>query len=119
MMEPYVSAQSLAGVTVVKVHGPLKLGHPALDELRRRCSELCSRNEIRVVIDLEAVPAVDSSGIGALLHGLTTMRNRGGECKLLNPSKLTREVLELVGLLKVFSVYQDREQAVASFHHAA
>jgi anti-anti-sigma regulatory factor len=47
------------------------------------------------------------------------MRNRGGECKLLNPSKLMREVLELVGLLKVFSVYQDRDQAVASFHHAA
>ena len=119
MTQSYVSVQSLSGVTVIKIHGPLKLGHAALEELRRRCSELVSRNETRLVIDLEDVPVIDTTGIGALLHGLTTMRSRGGECRLLKPSKLTWEVLELVGLLSVFAVYQDRAQAVASFHRVA
>lgn len=110
-----VSVETVSGVAVVKVHGPLKLGYPALDELRRHCCELGNRNVLRVLLDLEDVPSIDSSGIGVLLHGYTSMRNRGGECKLLKPGRLPLQILELVGLVKIFGVFHDRDQALASF----
>ena len=110
-----VTVETVSGVTVFKVHGALKLGEPALDELRRRCCELGLRDVDRLVLDLEHVPAIDSSGLGVLMHAYTSMHNRGGHCKLLSLARTPAEVLRVVGLLRVFEVYHDRDAALASF----
>jgi anti-sigma B factor antagonist len=114
-----VTVETVAGVTVFKVRGALKLGEPVLDELRGRCCELGAREIDRLVLDLENVPAIDSSGIGVLLQAYTTLRNRGGHCKLLNLARAPAEVLRVVGLLSVFEVYRERNAALASFERAA
>lgn len=110
-----VTVETVSGVTVFKVHGALKLGEAALDELRRRCCELGLRDINRLVLDLEHVPAIDSSGLGVLMHAYTSMHNRGGHCKLLSLAHTPAEVLRVVGLLRVFEVYHDRNTALASF----
>ncbi|HYY68164.1 MAG TPA: STAS domain-containing protein [Terriglobales bacterium] len=114
-----VSVETVSGVTIFQVRGPLKLGEACLDELRRRCCELDRRDIHRLVLDLQDVPAIDSSGIGVLLHAYTSMRNRGGQCKLLNLARMPTEVLRVVGLLNVFEVYHDRNAVLASFDRAA
>jgi anti-sigma B factor antagonist len=110
-----LAIDAVSGVTICKVRGPLKLGYPALDELRRFCCELRSRDISRLVLDLEHVPSIDSSGLGVLLHAYTSLRNLGGQCKLLNVARTPAEVLRVVGLLSVFEVYQDRNALLASF----
>jgi anti-sigma B factor antagonist len=110
-----VTVETVSGVTVFKVHGALKLGEAALDELRRRCCELAARDVDRLVLDLEHVPAIDSSGLGVLMQAYTSMHNRGGHCKLLGLAHTPSEVLRVVGLLRVFEVYHDRDAALASF----
>jgi len=111
-----VTVETVSGVTVLKVQGAIKLGEPALDELRRRCCELGARHDVeRLVLDLEHVPAIDSSGIGVLMQAYTSMHNRGGHCKLLSLASTPAEVLRVVGLLRVFEVYQDRNTVLASF----
>jgi len=110
-----VTVETVRGVTVFKVHGALKLGETALDELRRRCCELGSCQVERLVLDLEQVRAIDSSGIGVLMHAYTSVHNRGGKCKLLSLGHTPAEVLRVVGLLRVFEVYHDRNAALASF----
>ena len=67
------------------------------------------------MLDLEHVPALDSSGIGVLMQAYTSLHNRGGHCKLLNPARTPGEVLRVVGLLRVFEVYHDRNAVLASF----
>ena len=110
-----ITVETVSGVTFFKVHGALRMGDAALDELRGRCCELGARAVDRLVLDLEHVPAIDSSGIGVLLHAYTSLRNRGGNCKLLKLARTPAEVLRVVGLLAVFEVYDDRDQVLASF----
>jgi len=114
-----VTVETISGVTVFKVQGSLKLGERALDELRGRCCELVARGVDRLVLDLEHVPALDSSGIGVLLQAYTSLRDRGGHCKLLNLGRTPAEVLRVVGLLGVFEVYHERNAVLASFERAA
>ena len=110
-----LTVEAVSGVTIFKVRGALKFGDPTLDELRRCCCELRSRDITRLVLDLEYVPAIDSSGIGVLLQAYTSLRNRGGQCKLLKVARTPAEVLRVVGLLSVFEVYKDRNALLASF----
>jgi len=110
-----VTIETVSGVTIFKVRGALKLGESVLDELRGRCCELGARGIDRLVLDLEHVPAIDSSGIGVLLQAYTSLHNRGGHCKLLNLARTPAEVLRVVGLLEVFEVYYDRNAVLASF----
>jgi anti-anti-sigma factor len=114
-----VTVETVSGVTVFKVQGSLKLGERALDELRGRCCELVARDVLRLVLDLEGVPALDSSVIGVLLQAFTSLRDRGGCCKLLNLGRTPAELLQVVGLLSVFEVYHDRSAVLASFERAA
>jgi len=113
-----VTVETVSGVTVFKVQGPLKLGEPVLDELRGRCCELRARGILSLVLDLERVPALDSTGIGVLLQAYTSLRDRGGCCKLLHPARHPTEVLRVVGLLSVFEVYHDRNAVLASFERS-
>jgi len=110
-----VTVETVSGVTIFKVKGALKLGESALDELRGRCCELATRPIERLVLDLEHVPAIDSSGIGVLMHAYTSLHNRGGQCKLLNLTPTPAEVLRVVHLLDLFEVYHDRNAVLASF----
>lgn len=115
----HLTIETVSGVTIFRVRGTLKLGDPALDELRGRCCELATRKIARLVLDLEQVPAIDTSGIGVLLQAYTSLRKRGGECKLLNVARMPAEVLRVVGLLSVFEVYQDRNALLTSFDRSA
>ncbi len=110
-----VTIETVSGVTIFKVQGALKLGESVLDELRGRCCELGAREIDRLVLDLEHVPAIDSSGIGVLMQAYTSLHNRGGHCKLLNPARTPGEVLRVVGLLRVFEDYHDRNAVLASY----
>jgi len=114
-----VTVETISGVTILKPHGALKLGETVLDELRGRCCELAARPIERLVLDLEEVPYVDSSGIGVLMHAYTSMRNRGGRCKLLHLGPTPAEVLGVVHLLGLFEVYHDRNAVLASFEPPA
>ncbi|HYA94628.1 MAG TPA: STAS domain-containing protein [Terriglobales bacterium] len=114
-----VTVDTVSGVTIFKVRGALRLGDVGLDELRGRCCELGARGIVRLVLDLEHVPAIDSSGIGVLLHAYTSLRNRGGQCKLLKLGRVPAEVLGIFGLLDVFEVYDDLDAVLDSFERAA
>jgi anti-sigma B factor antagonist len=114
-----VTIERVHGVTILQVRGALKLGEPVLDELRRICHDLESCRTYRLVLDLEHVPALDSTGIGVLLEAYTALHRCGGCCKLLNLAHMPAEVLDIVGLLAIFEVYQDRNSALASFERAA
>ena len=69
----------------------------------------------RIVLDLEEVPNMDSSGIGVLVRFLASAKQGGGAIRLLKPSKFVVQTLRMVGLLNLFSTYEDVGQAVSSF----
>ena len=110
-----VTATPVGALTVVAVRGPLKLGHPPLEELREALRQLADSGQVDLVIDLKEMPLFDSTGIGVLAVGYTSMKRRGGTIKLCGMVDLARQMLKTVGLLRIFEVYDTREQALASF----
>jgi anti-sigma B factor antagonist len=68
----------------------------------------------RVVVNLSQVRYIDSSGVASLVEGLKASRDLGSRFILFGLSTSAREVLQLSRLMKVFEVYENEEQAMAS-----
>jgi len=109
-----IETKTQDGVKLVKLRGRLCLG-PPLDRFNAALSELLAEGQGRIVLDLEEVPTIDSSGIGMLVRYLTSAKQSGGSIRLLKPSKFTVQTLKMVGLLNLFNTFEDSAEAVASF----
>jgi anti-anti-sigma factor len=109
-----IETKSLDHVTLIKLKGRLSMG-PSLDRFNATITQLLGQGQNRIVLDLEDVPSIDSSGIGMLVRYLTTAKQNGGAIRLLKPSKFTVQTLRMVGLLNLFSTFNDSSEAVASF----
>jgi anti-sigma B factor antagonist len=109
-----IDTRTLDGVKLVKLTGRLSMG-PALDRFNATISELLAQGHSKIILDLEGVPTIDSSGIGMLVRHLTTTKQAGGAIRLLRPSKFTLQTLKMVGLLNLFTTYDDQAAAVSSF----
>jgi len=105
--------QAENGVTVIVPTGRLDVaGAPAL---REALSEITQDGPPRVVIDLEAVSFVDSTGLGSVIAALKQLRTTQGELRLAAPNQQVRVVLELTTLDRVFPYYASVEEALAGF----
>ena len=109
-----INVRKRSEVHVIQLRGALRMGG-AVDGLRQAMEEVLSSGGHYLVINLHEVPMIDSSGIGLLVKFLTLAKERGGNIKLLNPSKFAIQTLKLVGVLNLFEVANDEEKAVASF----
>ena len=109
-----INTKTVEGVKVVTLTGRLSMG-PALDRFNATLNELLGQGHSKIVLNLEGVPTVDSSGIGMLVRHLTAAKQGGGAIRLLKPSKFTMQTLKMVGLLNLFTTYDDETQAVGSF----
>lgn len=101
-------------VAVVDISGRITLGDGSA-LLRKTIRSLLDEGRMRILLNLGDVDYIDSSGIGELVSGFTTVKNRGGELKLLNLNKRVRDVLQLTKLYTVFDVYTDERTAIRSF----
>jgi anti-sigma B factor antagonist len=109
-----IEVRSQGSVKLVKLRGKLNLGQ-AVDRLRETFDDLIAAGDHRIVLDLGDVPMIDSSGIGLLVKSLTAAKERGGAIRLLNPSKFAIQTLKMIGLLNIFGIFQDEQQAIDSF----
>jgi anti-sigma B factor antagonist len=109
-----IETKTVDGVKLVKLKGRISMG-PTLDRFNAAVNELLGRGENRIILDFEEVPSIDSSGIGMLVRHLTAAKQSGGAIRLLKPSKFTVQTLRMVGLLNLFSTFDDSKEAIASF----
>lgn len=109
-----IDIRSQAEVKLIKLRGRLTLGEP-VDRLRSTIEELLATGNTRLVLDLEEVAMLDSSGIGLLARSLASAKQQGGSVKLLNPSKFATQTLKLVGILSLFETFEDQQTAITSF----
>jgi anti-sigma B factor antagonist len=109
-----INVRKRSDAQLIQLKGSLKLGE-AVDGLRRTLEELLGAGETRLILNLAEVPIVDSSGIGLLVRFLASAKQRGGNVKLVSPSKFTVQTLRLVGVLNLFEVFETDDAAVASF----
>ncbi len=101
-------------VTVVTVKGDLVIGDPE-SAFKRAIAGLLEEGKVNLLIDVSGLKFVDSTGLGALVRALTTSQNEGGRTKLLGVGPHLKKLLEVTRLDSVFEMFDNREQAVASF----
>lgn len=89
------------------------MGDP-VDQFDRAVNAALASGHIFFILDLEAMPVVDSCGIGALVNTLKLATARGGDAKLLNPSPFATKTLKMVCILNLFSVFTTETSAVAA-----
>ncbi|MBI5593881.1 MAG: STAS domain-containing protein [Deltaproteobacteria bacterium] len=69
----------------------------------------------KIVLDMNQVQFVDSSGCGALLSSLRTITSKGGDMKLASVQKPVQTLFELIRLHRIVEISEDREMAIRSF----
>jgi anti-sigma B factor antagonist len=101
-------------ITILDLEGKIRLGGESA-ELHEALRSLVDRGEKSVILNLADVSYIDSSGLGELVGGYTTLRKAGGELKILNLSDRVHELMTLTKLLTVFDIYGNEAEAIQSF----
>ena len=99
--------------TVLTVHLPAELDHPASDEIRRDSDRIIGHNYIKnMIFDFSETVFMDSSGIGAVLGRYKRMCERDGDITLYGMNRRTRKLLEMAGVGKLAAMYEKKEEAL-------
>ena len=113
-MSVKLNTRQVGEVSVVDVAGRITLGEGS-SALRDLLREMVNKGQKKILLNLGDVSYIDSSGIGELVSGFTTVTNSGGELKLLNLNKRVKDLLQITKLYTVFDVHEDEAGAIRSF----
>ena len=113
-MSMKASTRQVDGVTIVDLSGRITLGEGSV-VLRDTIKDLLGKGQKNILLNLGDVSYIDSSGIGELVSAFTSVRNQGGELKLLHLTKKVHDLLQITKLYTVFDVKDDEANAITAF----
>ena len=102
------------GVTILDLSGRITLGEGSVT-LRDAVKEALAKGGKNILLNLENVDYIDSSGLGELVSAFTSVKNQGGELKLLHLTTKVKDLLQITKLYTVFDIKDDEASAVGSF----
>jgi len=108
------NTRQINGITIVDLSGNITLDQGSLI-LRDTVRELLGNGQKKILLHLGEVTGIDGSGIGELVNAYTSVRDQGGELKLLNLSEKVQDLLQITKLYTVFDINDEEAAAVASF----
>lgn len=109
-----ISEKKENDVTILNLDGTL-MGGPEAVSLNEKINRLLDEKSLKVVLNLEQVERVNSSGLGILIKVLTTFSRNGGELKLACVNPKVENLLVITKLNTIFESYDTEESAVNSF----
>jgi len=109
-----ISTRQVDGITILDLSGRITLGEGSV-QLRDSVRDLLGKGQKKILLNLGDVNYIDSSGIGELVSAYTTVRNQGGELKLLNLTRKVHDLLQITKLYTVFDIKDDEASAIASY----
>jgi anti-sigma B factor antagonist len=99
------------GYAVLLVSGEVDVA--TVPRMREQLHSLVAQGDNRIVVDLDAVDFLDSTGLGVLVGALKRVRASGGDLQLICTQPRIRKVFEVTGLTKVFAIHDTLDEAVA------
>ena len=102
------------GIAILDLDGRLTVG-AEMAKYRETMQKLVDAGKRSVIVNMEKVDYVDSTGLGAMVMTYTTMQKAGGKMKLLNLTRRSIELLVMTKLTTIFEVFADEQDAVNSF----
>jgi anti-sigma B factor antagonist len=117
MSDLNINTREQAGVTVLDLSGKIALGETS-QQLHSDLRALADKGNKNILINLSKIRTIDSSGLGTLVAGYTTIERAGGQLKLTNLSDRASELMTITKLYTVFEVFDDENAAINSFGKA-
>ena len=109
-----IDERDAQGVTVLMLTGQMLLDDGDL-LFGRRVNDLVSRDRVKILVDLAAVTAIDSSGVGMMVAKLKDLRKRGGDMRLLRLTSAGHRLFHVLRLKTTFEVFDDEVTALRSY----
>ena len=109
-----MSTRESNGIVIIDLSGQITLGD-ASAALRDEVRDQSGHGFKKILLNLADVTYIDSAGLGELTAAFTSVKNRGGELKLLNLTKRVHDLMQITKRYTVFDVYDDEKKALASF----
>ena len=107
-------SKQIDDVLVIEIKGEI-MGGADSESFRNIIYEAIEQEKVFIVANLKDATWMNSSGLGMLISGLTTLRSSGGDLRLTNLSEKVRRPLEITKLESVFLTYNSVEEAIASY----
>ena len=114
-MGTQMTNREVDGVSVVTLCGRIVFGGEENNALREKVANLIAEGKMKIVLDMENVNYIDSSGLGTLVAAHVNAKNQGASLRLCHLGHKFSEVLQLTKLTTVFQVCSTEAAAVASF----
>jgi anti-sigma B factor antagonist len=108
-----IRESSREGVDILSLKGRLTVGEASA--VREKVTAVIATGTVNVLLNLQNVEYIDSTGLGALVICFTSLKKAGGALKLVNPNKRNVELLLLTKLHTIFEVFNDEQDGVNSF----
>jgi anti-sigma B factor antagonist len=107
--------QLVDGVAILALKGKL-LGGSETDELHGKLRQLQQRDVNKIILDLRQVKRLNSSGLAALMVAKASLRNAGGDLKLVNVEGEVQNLFMITKLITIFETFSSVDRALKSFH---
>jgi anti-sigma B factor antagonist len=109
-----ITERTIAAVTILDLSGRLTIGEGA-QMLKDKSESLVFQGRSQVIVNLAAVPYIDSGGLGQLVACYTTIAKAGGRLKLLNVGTRNHDLLSITKLVSVFDTFDSEKEAIESY----
>ncbi len=110
-----IQTQTIDNITVVTFTDTDKVSALVTETLKEEINKILINNYTGLVINLENIDYIDSSGFGMFLSIMKTAKNNGGEIKICNVKESVMDLFKLLHLHNVFEIYNSVEECVNSF----
>jgi anti-sigma B factor antagonist len=108
------TTRQVDGVTILDLNGRITLGDGSV-VLRDAVKDVLGKGSKSILLNLANVDYIDSSGLGELVSAYTTVKNQGGELKLLHLTNKVHDLLQITKLYTVFDIKDDEASAISAF----
>jgi anti-sigma B factor antagonist len=102
------------GIVILDLKGRITMGEE-VTTFRERIALTANSDDPKVILNLQHVDYIDSTGLGAVVMGSTAVQKHGGTIKLLNLNRRNLELLVATKLAVIFEIFNDEQDAVNSF----
>jgi anti-anti-sigma factor len=113
-MSLQISRREREGIAIFDLSGRLVVG-PSTNQFRETLQKAIADGQHRIILNLEGVEYIDSTGLGALVICFTLCQKSGGALKLLSLNRRELELLVLTKLTTVFDVFNEEQDSINSF----
>jgi anti-sigma B factor antagonist len=109
-----IQVREVGNVVILDINGEIDLYNAP--EIKETIKNQMEQGKNQIIINLDKVSYIDSSGIGVLISSLSNLKKAGGGLKIIHVYASVRKVFELTKLTSFFDIYDSEQEALAAFN---